>query len=111
MTARHDPTRRPPPSAEAKKAQQQQQGPGASPLPPARPPASKCTRLYAAGCDRSSVSALTCWLPRPAPQVYIPLDMPQDSERPGVVMIHGCGSSPEKFELESGMNTRAQLAQ
>ena len=25
-----------------------------------------------------------------------------------IMMMHGCGSSPEKFELESGMNTRAE---
>ena len=38
--------------------------------------------------------------------VYVPRDMP-DTPSEGVVMIHGCGSSPEKFELESQMNVNA----
>lgn len=36
--------------------------------------------------------------------LYVPEEIPQDIPRPVVVMFHGCGSSPEKFELESLMN-------
>lgn len=36
--------------------------------------------------------------------LYVPLEMPQHDPRPAIIMFHGCGSSPEKFEMESAMN-------
>jgi len=39
--------------------------------------------------------------------VYVPQGL-GTRESPGVMMIHGCGSSPMKFEMESQMNARAE---
>lgn len=40
--------------------------------------------------------------------MYVPQSATRgNSPSPAVVMLHGCGSSPEKFELESGMNIAA----
>jgi len=41
--------------------------------------------------------------------VYVPRGL-GERVSPGVMMIHGCGSSPEKFEMESQMNARAEAA-
>lgn len=40
--------------------------------------------------------------------MYVPQSVARGtSPSPAIVMLHGCGSSPEKFELESGMNIAA----
>lgn len=40
--------------------------------------------------------------------MYVPQSAARGSTpSPAVVMIHGCGSSPQKFEMESGMNVAA----
>eukprot|EP00729_Bicosta_minor_P007259 gene7259-20962_t len=39
--------------------------------------------------------------------VYVPKGLGERAS-PGVVMLHGCGSSPDKFEMESQMNVRAE---
>ena len=39
--------------------------------------------------------------------VYVAASQPLRQRRPVVVMWHGCGSDPEKFQEESEMNQRA----
>lgn len=42
--------------------------------------------------------------------IFVPPGVGVHDLLPGNIMLHGCGSSPEKFELESGMNAYATEA-